>query len=97
MVLSSRLGTSAFDLLLLPLQRHQGDDAASAATSELADPLLLLSATLELGYRLPLLLAGEPHLACRCAPVNGATGSAPPPCAASSINEAYYNLDKVFA
>uniref|UniRef100_A0A2M4AHC8 Uncharacterized protein n=1 Tax=Anopheles triannulatus TaxID=58253 RepID=A0A2M4AHC8_9DIPT len=90
MLLSSRLGTSAFDLL--PVQRHQGDDAASAAS----DPLLLLSATIELGYRLPL-LASEPHLACHCAPVNGATNPAPPPCSASSINEAYYNLDKVFA
>uniref|UniRef100_A0A2M4CIA4 Uncharacterized protein n=1 Tax=Anopheles darlingi TaxID=43151 RepID=A0A2M4CIA4_ANODA len=95
MLLSSRLGTSAFDLL--PVQRHQGDDAASAASDHLADPLLLLSATIELGYRLPLLLASEPHLACRCAPVNGAANPAPPPCAASSINEAYYNLDKVFA
>uniref|UniRef100_A0A2M4C4S4 Uncharacterized protein n=1 Tax=Anopheles marajoara TaxID=58244 RepID=A0A2M4C4S4_9DIPT len=94
MVLSSRLGTSAFDLL--PVQRHQGDDAASAA-SDLADPLLLLSTAIELGYRGLPLPASEPHLACRCTPVTGATSPAPPPCAASSINEAYYNLDKVFA
>uniref|UniRef100_A0A182QS49 DUF4772 domain-containing protein n=1 Tax=Anopheles farauti TaxID=69004 RepID=A0A182QS49_9DIPT len=97
MLLGSRIGTSAYDLLLqLPLvQRGPCDDAAFAAFagSNSDDALsgavtsLAPATDRDVANLLTVALARE-SLACRPAH----RGSFP--CAKSSINEAYYNLDK---
>jgi len=108
MLLSSRVGTSAYDLLLQPLLLQRDDvalvEAAGPFTSSSLSSLaghsnqatvagLLLS---EVADHCQLLLA---HEALACRPSHIATGDAgsAAPCTKSSINEAYYNLDKVFA
>lgn len=109
MLLSSRIGTSAYDLLhhlqLLPLVQA-GDDAAalvnaaagssySAACATVSGAVVvtsLASAADDSDSHCQLLLARE-ALACRPAHHLQQRLS----CAKSSINEAYYNLDKVFA
>uniref|UniRef100_A0A182SM69 Uncharacterized protein n=1 Tax=Anopheles maculatus TaxID=74869 RepID=A0A182SM69_9DIPT len=113
MLLSSRIGTSAYDLLqLLPLL--QRDDVALA---EAAGPLSTLHGTVTCLSSLSL--AGLPnqatvaglfegadhcqlfvaHEAHACRPTQSATGNGggSAQCSKSSINEAYYNLDKLFA
>lgn len=93
MLLGSRIGTSAHDLPLSLLQRGQNDDAALAAeAATVVGPLLLPSAVtcagLARNQAAVLRFGAAGH--CR-APQSTAAGDQ------SSINEAYYNLDKVFA
>lgn len=98
MLLGSRIGTSAHDLPLSLLQRGQDDDAALAAEAATVGPLLLLSlgaavtcAGLARNQAAALRLGAAGH----CRAPQPTAGDAP--CDHSHINEAYYNLDKVFA
>lgn len=100
MLLGSRIGTSAHDLPLSLLQRGQDDDAALAAEAATVGPLLLLSlgaavtcAGLTRNQAAALRRFGAAGH-CR-APQPTTAGDVP--CDQSHINEAYYNLDKVFA
>lgn len=101
MLLGSRIGTSAHDLPLSLLQRGQNDDAALAAEAATVGPLLLPSlgaavtcAGLARNQAAVLRFGAAGH--CR-APQSNPNQAGQAPCDQSSINEAYYNLDKVFA
>ncbi|KFB53356.1 hypothetical protein ZHAS_00021665 [Anopheles sinensis] len=99
MLLGSRIGTSAHDLPLSLLQRGQNDDAALAAEAATVGPLLLPSlgvtcAGLARNQAAVLRFGAAGH--CR-APQSTPNPAGQAPCDQSSINEAYYNLDKVFA
>lgn len=111
MLLSSRIGTSAYDLLPV-LQRGQLDDAALAL--EAAGPLSLgavtCSSSLSLSraglslqapdaVRLPEgAAAGHCQLLLACEPLAcHAPKTRVAACSKSYINESHYNLDKVFA
>lgn len=98
MLLGSRLVTCAYDLLPV-LPRGPNDDAALAL--EAAGPLVLLA---PLGAVTALSIAALPNRATDAALFAGRHSCCPPllarsnaSCSKSYINEAYYNLDKVFA
>lgn len=100
MLLGSRIGTSAHDLPLSLLQRGQNDDAALAAEAATVGPLLLLSlgaavtcAGLARNQAAVLRFGAAGH--CRAPQSTPNAGRAPSD--PSSLSEAYYNLDKVFA
>uniref|UniRef100_A0A182MWX5 Uncharacterized protein n=1 Tax=Anopheles culicifacies TaxID=139723 RepID=A0A182MWX5_9DIPT len=113
MLLSSRIGTSVYDLLLLPLLQHDDVALAEAAgpLSTLHGAVTCLSSLSLAGLANQATVAGQPlfegadhcqlllaHEALACRPTHATTGNGGSlPCSKSSINEAYYNLDKLFA
>lgn len=115
MLLSSRIGTSVYDLLLLPLLQRDDVALAEAAgplTTTVHGAVTCLSSLSLAGLANQATVAGLPlfegadhcqlllaHEALACRPTHFATGGAggSSPCGKSSINEAYYNLDKLFA